>query len=136
MAKLRPVMSGKLLEIYSYLDIDYINYYWQYKAAVTDFFGLTTDYYRRQFRESKKAVGETYREWTRRVEISLKKWLEKEEIKADKNDTYHLFLKEQLVSKLESEERAWILDKKPKTSEDIGKWLDEYNINRQERTRE
>src|SRR5277367_670838 len=84
MAKLRPVMSGKLLEIYSYLDIDDINNYWQYKAAVTDYFGLTTDYYRRQFRESKKAVGETYREWTRRVEISFRKWLEKEEIKTQK----------------------------------------------------
>ena len=95
-------------------------------------YDINEDSYKNRFRSLKRKEGETNREFGVRMMDSLTKWLKEHKTV---NQVHQVLGIEQFLSSLPVKKRLWLVERKPKTCLQAGKWLDEYEQARRQDVR-
>ena len=113
--RLVPLLCGKALEAYSRLSEEDGKQYDKIKTAILTRYELTSDAYRDKFRNSSQLVGESFREFSVRLEGFLRHWCERESIGGNYEKFYDLIIREQLMLSSDRDLRLWIQEHKPES---------------------
>ena len=104
-----------------FLTVCQVDRYIKVKKAILKRYELTSEAYRRKFRNSRRAADETLAEWSVRLTRYVDQWMEAEDIdpftqKGDEaNKIKDLFIREQLLENSPSDIRTWLKERKPKS---------------------
>ena len=121
--KLAPQLVGKAQQAYAALGVDEASDYEQLKQAVLRRYDINEESHRRRFRTASKKDGETNRELVTRLDDFATKWLQGCCTVQEVKDRVVL---EQLLNSLPENVRIWVMERKPKSSEEAGKLADDY----------
>ena len=116
--RLAPYLRGKARDTYLRLtpteskDFDIV------KASLLEEYHRTPQYYCRQFREARKESDESFKQFLKRIQLLLDRWLQTAEVnKTDGEAMYDLFLKEQLMNTFNTELAQHVYEKQPESAE-------------------
>ena len=118
--KLASQLVGKAQQAYAALGVDEASDYEQLKQAVLRRYDINEESHRRRFRTASKKDGETNRELVTRLDDFATKWLQGCCTIQDR------VVLEQLLNLLPENVRIWVMEQKPKSSEEAGKLADDY----------
>ena len=109
-----------------------VDRYIKVKKTILKRYELTSEAYRRKFRNSRRAADETLAEWIVRLTRYVDQWMEAEDIgpftqKGDEaNKIKDLFIREQLLENSPLDIRTWLKECKPKSVNDMIEHGDQY----------
>lgn len=106
--RMGTLLSGKALDIYASLPVDTTANFDLLKRALLNGFNKGPDSYRTEFRNSRIAVGETYRQFSDRLNVSLKYWLEAKSVGSSYTNLFEFVLFDQFLASLSPELRTFI----------------------------
>jgi transposase InsO family protein len=116
-ARLVPLLEGAARDAYLLMTPEDGGDYDKLRKTLLQRFHLTAEYYRRQFRETRKEQKETFEQFLERLKTLLKRWF----TLADRNiddveDVIDAFLMEQLLSTFSPDLGQFVRDHWPKTA--------------------
>ena len=124
-------LSGKARVIYSKLHPDDARNYNTLKSALYEGFQLTAEEYRKKFRFTKRAPGDTYKEYVTKLERYLDKWIELDlSDRVSEKTLKDMILREQFLNSLPAELSVHIKDRKINDAKAMGEVATEYELNR------
>lgn len=115
-SRLAPQLNGKARNAFIRLDPSTATDYETLKQALLEEYRRTPDFYRRQFRESRKQPDESFKQFLKRIEIFLQRWVDLSGCKKTYDEILDLVLKEQLMGTFSSDLASYVFEKKPKTA--------------------
>jgi len=125
-AVLQAHLTGKALKVFTELSVAECQHYPTLKAALLAAYSVVPEVYRKRFRCLNKSHSKTYSEFAFRLSTQFKRWLESEEAYPNINALRELFQLEQFNTGLDSDNRSWLLDQKPKTLSQAARLADQY----------
>ena len=128
-ARLAAVLTGKAREAYIRMDLTDSKDFDKVRDAVLDRYDRNPEYYRRKFRESRKAPEESFKEWGIRTTGYFEKWVRDDRENAAKLE--ELFLMEQLLTNTTPELQTWLRQQQPKTVKQLTDLADTYRLSKQ-----
>lgn len=126
--RLVPLLCGKALEAYARLSEVESRDYDSIKTAILVRYELTSEVYRGKFRHSTQMNGESFREYSVRLEGFLRHWCEREEVNSDFDKFYDLVLREQLIVSSDRELGTWIQERRPTYVKRLIELAESYQI--------
>ena len=127
-------LSGKARVIYSKLHPDDARNYNTLKSALYEGFQLTAEEYRKKFRFTKRAIGDTYKEYVTKLERYLDKWVELDLAdRISEKSLKDMILREQFLNSLPADLSVHIKDRKLNDAKTMGEVATEYELNRNHR---
>ncbi|XP_070191283.1 uncharacterized protein [Littorina saxatilis] len=123
-------LKGKARVIFSKLNEEDANDYDTLKHALYEGFQLTSEDYRKKFRQTKKSATDTYKEHITKLERYLDKWVELAECDQDVKDLKDLLVREQVLDTLPPDLAVHIRDRDPKSAKEIGMIANTYQQSR------
>ena len=127
-------LSGKARVIYSKLHPDDARNYNTLKSALYEGFQLTAEEYRKKFRFTKRAPGDTYKEYVTKLERYLDKWVELDLAdQISEKSLKDMILREQFLNSLPADLSVHIKDRKLNDAKTMGEVATEYELNRNHR---
>lgn len=125
--RLAPQLTGKAQQAYAGMSLAESSDYDQLKAAILRRYEISSETYRRRFREAGRRESETYRELVTRLQDLSQKWMrgaETVEAVLDK------VVMEQFLNSLPKETRVWVSERKPESSIAAGQLADDFALAR------
>ena len=113
-ARLGCLLKGKARDAYARLPDDEADDYEAVKTAILARFQLTSEVYRKKFREAKKEKGESSKEYLNRIELLLMRWVSLSEREGKSEDLRQLVLLERFVEGLPADQARFIRERNPK----------------------
>ncbi|KAH6929292.1 hypothetical protein HPB50_025951 [Hyalomma asiaticum] len=102
------------------------------KAALLKKFRLSTEAFRRRFRDAQKTTSETFQEFAFNLKADLVEWLKGEGVYEDRDKVVDLICLEQFYGSIDEEMRLWIQDRPGERNiERAAELADEYTVRRQ-----
>ncbi|XP_071120130.1 uncharacterized protein [Mytilus edulis] len=111
--RLIPLLCGKALEAYSRLSDEDSRLYDKIKTAILVRYELTSEAYRAKFRNSAQFAGESFKEFSVRIEGFLRHWCAREDIDGSFDKLYDLMVRDQLTVSSDKDLRLWIQEHTP-----------------------
>lgn len=100
------------------------NSYEEVKKAVLARYDVSAETHRLRFRQDRKQVGESYKNWSDRLRDHFKRW-----IKAKAGiPVEELMMIDQFLHCVPEELAVWLMERKPKTLKEIAELADEYTL--------
>ena len=100
------------------------NSYEEVKKAVLARYDVSDETHRLRFRQDRKQVGESYKNWSDRLRDHFKRW-----IKAKAGiPVEELMMIDQFLHCVPEELAVWLMERKPKTLKEIAELADEYTL--------
>ena len=125
-SKLSALLSGRALEVYSWLSEEAAQDYDQVKLALMKRYDLTENGYRRKFRASKPEVDESPEQFIVRLDRYLLRWLELLNTERSFEGLNDLIVKEQFIDSCPKELAIHLRERAPETLVQIAKIADQY----------
>ena len=125
-AILQTQLKGKALRVLAELDDATIKNFDLLEKALLSAFELSSEHYRKKFREMTKAGHENYTEFAFKLQNSFKRWLQSLDCYDKIEELRQTFLKEQFLHATPADMRIWLVDQKPKTVDDMARLSDQY----------
>ena len=125
-SKLSALLSGRALEVYSWLSEEAAQDYDRVKIALMKRYDLTEDGYRRKFRASKPEVDESPEQFIVRLERYLLRWLELSHTERSFEGLKDLIVEEQFIDSCPKELAIHLRERAPETLDQIAKIADQY----------
>jgi len=123
---LSALLRGRALDVYSMMSKDNVNDYDKLKAALLKRYQFTADGFKKRFRSSYPAQGESPVQFITRLENYLVRWVEL----AGDDKTYDgikkLFVEEQYLRSCPKEMSVHLREEKPTTLKDLGERAETY----------
>jgi len=123
---LQSQLSGNALKVFTELTIEDSQSYEKVKTAILTAYQLTSEVYRRRFRECKIIEGETFSDFAFRLRKWFKRWLETVNVYDKLEELIETLLIEQFNQVIPQEINVWLLDHKPTTLVQAAQKADEY----------
>ena len=111
---LSALLTGKALDTYSRLNEDDAQNYDVVKTAILQRYSLTSDGFRKKFRNSKPDSGETAEQFLIRLRSYVDKWIEMSGRKQTFSDIVELLIIEQFYTTCSKDMETFIRERKPK----------------------
>lgn len=121
--KLAPQLTGKAQQAYAALDQDEAQSYATVKAAILRRYNINSETYRQRFHSLKCKSGQTPLEIATRLTDLANKWLKDCSTAEEVKDAV---VKEQLMSTLSDDVRAWVKERKPKTTAEAAQLVEDH----------
>ena len=125
-SKLSALLSGRALEVYSWLSEEAAQDYDRVKLALMKRYDLTEDGYRRKFRASKPEVDESPEQFIVRLDRYLLRLLELSNTERSLEGLKDLIVKEQFIDFCPKELAIHLRERAPETLVQIAKIADQY----------
>ena len=123
---LSSLLTGKALEVYSRLPVERASVYSDLKSALLHRYQLTEEGYRMKFRNAKLDMGETFSQFSDRLEGYLNRWVELGEATATYDGLSDLLLREQIISVFGRDLALYLKERKPSTVQHMTLLADRY----------
>ena len=123
--KLAPLLVGKARTIYANLSIDDCRSYDRIKTTLLERYMLTPETYRKKFRASERRT-ESYTEWVADLSDLAKRWLEGKGALGSPEKILEVVILEQMLEKMPTDLRLWLMDKSPQSAEEAAQLADHY----------
>lgn len=124
--RLSSVLRGKALQLYNSLDDSTASQYNRLKKALRERFRLTADTYRQRLRNAKLQEGETFTQFTARLHLSLRRWIETAGKNQSFEDVCDVMVLEQMMNSVPPEIATFVREHEPKSAEEAASFAQLY----------
>ena len=115
-AILQTQLKGKALRVLAELNEATIKDYDQLEKALLSAFELSSEHYRKKFREMKKAGHDNYTEFAFKLQSCFKRWLQSLNCYDNLENLRQTLMMEQFLETVPIDMRVWLVDQKPKNN--------------------
>lgn len=125
-AVLQTQLRGKALKVFAEMPILQSTNFETLSTALLAAYELCPEVYRKKFRTSNKQTNDSYTDFAFKLTVQFKRWLQGLGAYDKLEELRQVFLMEQFMETLPTDTKLWLLDRKPKTLNEMAREADAY----------